>query len=174
MPALPSTPGTKKPSATVDTTVTDESQVEETNVQMKRYQRLMDEEFGKVEHRAILNYRINLWINVAIVALGVALILASLYRALISGVDLSTALGSAIGVTDLVTIFLVNPQDKIRRALADFAQMQIIYSTWSTQTAAAYYAWAEGGYAETGNFETKLTTYANQAVTAIENNIGAG
>jgi uncharacterized membrane protein (DUF485 family) len=143
---------------------------------LEQYWKEMDKEFKRVEDRTNTNYWVNVTINIIIVALGVGLILVSAFHSLIVGADLFSGITSAIGVADFATIFLVNPQEKIRRALADFAQMQMIYATWANQTTAAYLQMAESGYTATEikTFEDSLSNFTKEAVDSIETNIGTG
>jgi hypothetical protein len=75
------------------------------------------------------NYHALRGINFSIIGVGILLLAASIVRGFISGVDAFTALGSAIGVANFVTIFLVNPQSRITGSLVDSAQFDTIMQT---------------------------------------------
>jgi hypothetical protein len=121
------------------------------------------------------NYRMLRTINVVIIGVGILLLAASIVRGFISGVvDAFTALGSAIGVANFVTIFLVNPQSRITRSLVDSAQFDTIMQTWGWHVVLEYDLLAESQWTaqDINTFQQNLTKYTEDAIKDIESNIG--
>jgi hypothetical protein len=120
------------------------------------------------------NYRTLRAINILIIGAGILLLAASIVRGFINGVDAFTALGSAIGVANFVTIFLVNPQSRITGSLADSAQFDTIIQTWGWHVVLEYDLLAESQWTaqDVNSFQQNLAKYTADAIKDIETNIG--
>ena len=120
------------------------------------------------------NYRTLRVINIVIIVAGLLLLGASIVRGFITGVDVFTALGSAIAVADFVTIFLVNPQSRIAASLVDSAQFDILMQTWGWLVVVEYDLLADSQWTEQDirKFQENLAKYTADTIKDIETNIG--
>jgi len=82
-------------------------------------------------------FKVNMYISIIIVVVGIVLLAYSIVYSWINGLDLySTAFG-ALGVANFVAVFYLTPQRKIQSTVADLTQIQILYRGYSVQLGAA-------------------------------------
>lgn len=121
------------------------------------------------------NYLLINAINIIIVFFGIVLLSFSIYYSWVSQkFELFSAITAGLGVTDFMALFLVNPQTKIRKNLADLVQMRMIYNAWINESYSAYLSLAINGYGADNilKYQNSLNTFTTNAVNLIENNIG--
>jgi ABC-type multidrug transport system fused ATPase/permease subunit len=97
---------------------------------VKNFWAKMDDVFFKTIEAAETSYKVNLYINIIIVIIGVVFIVNAIVFAWINKSDSdklwSMFLGS-VGIVSFVTLFFVKPQINITKAIGNLAQVQIAY-----------------------------------------------
>jgi ABC-type multidrug transport system fused ATPase/permease subunit len=97
---------------------------------VKKFWDQLDDVFFKTIKAAETSYKVNLYINIVIVIIGVVFIVNAIVYAWVNTGDSdklwSMFLGS-IGIVSFVTLFFVKPQINITKAIGNLAQVQIAY-----------------------------------------------
>jgi hypothetical protein len=96
----------------------------------KDYWDEVDRLFTATVRRAETAFKATLWINIVIVAVGVALIGSSIAYSWVRGVDVLSAGLAAIGVADFVAVFFVGPQNYINQGVRSLTRVQIVYRSY--------------------------------------------
>jgi hypothetical protein len=93
----------------------------------------IDELFYRALSYTERSFKINLYINLLIVAVGGVLVLYSISYGWLRGLDAYTAFLGALGVFCIVSNFYLTPQRKIQKTMGDLTQVQIFYRTYCSQ-----------------------------------------
>lgn len=141
----------------------------------------VEKSFQNLNRKSDLNYTLIVALNVTMFIIGGALLVIAAYLA-ISGTQnhsadgqdnnnsTTTATIGGIGIADIVTILLVNPQTRIRKMHSDFIQMNIIYNTWMHQMQSAFLRLRNAEFADEDvlEFQQSLRKFSASAIKAIE------
>lgn len=144
----------------------------------KRFDGLMDDVIKTFEDtisKAKNSYYLNVAISIIVVIFGVLLLSLSMYFGFSSkGFSPFSSITAAVGVADFVALFFVNPQTKIRRAIGDLAQMQMIYTNWCLEAYSAYENLVLNNFqiGAIQKFQETLKQVTTDSVKEIEDNIG--
>lgn len=102
----------------------------------KEYWEKMDNLFYRTVGHAEQAFRINVYINLVVVIVGIVLLGYSIVYSWINSLDLySTAFGS-LGVVNFIAVFYLTPQRKIQKTVGDLTQMQMLYRTYYNEVEA--------------------------------------
>jgi len=102
----------------------------------KEYWEKMDNLFYRTVGHAEQAFRINVYINLVVVIVGIVLLGYSIIYSWINSLDLySTAFGG-LGVVNFIAVFYLTPQRKIQKTVGDLTQMQMLYRTYYTEVEA--------------------------------------
>ena len=100
------------------------------NEPAKRYWAQMDALFYRTIGHAENAFKVNVYINIILVGVGLVLIGYSLLYSWINSLDIySTAFGG-LGILSFVATFFSTPQDKIQRTVGDLTQIQMFYRSY--------------------------------------------
>src|SRR5215211_7887429 len=84
-------------------------------------------------------YTMIIVVNLVIVGIGVAFVIISIGHSVVNNrIDQITLASAGLAVADFVAIFLVNPQDRMRRSLTNYVQLSILSHSWSSRTQACF------------------------------------
>jgi len=98
-----------------------------------KYWEKIDELFYRTLGYAERSFKVNLYINMLIVAVGCVLVLYSVSYGWLKGLDVYSAVLGALGVLSIVSNFYLAPQRKIQKTMGDLTQVQIFYRTYCAQ-----------------------------------------
>lgn len=94
------------------------------------YWKQMNALFYRTIGHAERAFKVNVYINIILVGVGLALIGYSFIYSWINSLDVySTAFGG-LGVLSFVATFFMTPQDRIQRTVGDLTQIQMFYRTY--------------------------------------------
>jgi len=95
--------------------------------------RRLDSLFYRTIRHAETAFKVNLWINIVVVAIGVILVTYSISYSAIKGLDVySTAFGT-LGVVSFIATFFLGPQKNITKNVGDLTNIQLCYRTYCAQ-----------------------------------------
>lgn len=100
------------------------------------YWKKWDDLFYRTIGHAEKAFRINVYINVIVVIVGIVLLAYSVIYSWINGLDVYSTLFGSLGVIDFIAIFYLTPQRKIQKTVGDLAQIQMFYRTYYMQAEA--------------------------------------
>jgi hypothetical protein len=93
----------------------------------------IDDLFYRTIGHAETAFKVNLIINIIIVAIGITLIAYSIAYSWTKSLDIyGTAFGT-LGVVSFVATFYLTPQSKIQEAIGNLTQIQMCYRTYAAQ-----------------------------------------
>jgi len=75
-------------------------------------------------------FRVNFYVNVVIVVLGILLVLTAIVQSIFQGIDPFSITFGTLGVTNFVAVFLLNPQSRLQENLCKLSQMSVILSNF--------------------------------------------
>ncbi len=99
----------------------------------EQYWKRIDNLFFKTHEHAETAFRINLYINVVLVAIGTLMFLYSIAYSWIRSLDAWSVAFGGIGVATFVGLFYFKPQLKIQQTMGDLTQIQVVYRTYCAQ-----------------------------------------
>lgn len=100
------------------------------------YWKKMDDLFYRTIGHAERAFKVNIYINIVVVIVGIVLLAYSIVYNWINGLDVySTAFGS-LGVVAFISTFYFTPQRKIQRTVGDLTQIQMFYRSYYMQAEA--------------------------------------
>lgn len=112
----------------------------ETHTEDREYWQRLDNLFHRTIGHAERAFKINVYINLIIVGVGIALLVYSMIYSWLNNLDIySTAFGG-LGVVSFIAVFYFTPQKKIQKTVGDLTQIQMFYRTYF-MLADAVYAW---------------------------------
>jgi hypothetical protein len=96
----------------------------------KRYWERLDQLFYDTLKNAEMAYKVNLIINLIVVAVGISLLAYSMYYSWFNNLDIYSVGFGALGVVTFITTFFITTQKKIQRRVGDLTQIQIVYRSY--------------------------------------------
>jgi hypothetical protein len=104
----------------------------------------VDQLFYQTIRQAESAFRINLAINIVIVAVGVGLVASSILYTWVKGVDVLSTGIAGLGVADFVLIFFVGPQRYIEEGVRNLTRIQVVYRAYLLELeSVADYDWVQ-------------------------------
>jgi hypothetical protein len=97
------------------------------------YSERMDDLYYHTIAHAERAFRVNVYINITLVSVGIILVANSIIYSWVKDFNVFSILFGTIGVLEFVTIFYLTPQRKIQKTVGDLTQMQMLYRTYYTQ-----------------------------------------
>jgi len=99
----------------------------------EQYWKRIDELFFRTHEHAENAFKVNLYVNIIVVAVGVLMLLYSIYYSWTRSLDLYSVAFGGIGVASFVGLFYYKPQLKIQQTVGDLTQIQVVYRTYCAQ-----------------------------------------
>jgi hypothetical protein len=99
----------------------------------EQYWKRIDELFFRTHEHAENAFKVNLYVNIIVVAVGVLMLLYSIYYSWTRSLDLYSIAFGGIGVASFVGLFYYKPQLKIQQTVGDLTQIQVVYRTYCAQ-----------------------------------------
>ena len=99
----------------------------------KSYWSQIDAVFYRTIGHAEQSFKINLYINILIVAVGCLLLLYSIAYASLRSLDVWSVAFGGLGVASFLGSFYILPQQRIQKTVGDLTQIQIFYRTYCAQ-----------------------------------------
>ncbi len=132
----------------------------------------IDDLFYRTIGHAETAFKINLGINIIVVAVGITLIIYSIAYGWTKGLDIYTAAFGTLGVVSFVSTFYITPQRKIQETVGDLTQIQICYRTYAAQWEAIndylYYHEQSMSLADLKEINSQLEALTCKSVDLIE------
>ncbi len=99
----------------------------------EQYWKRIDELFFRTHEHAENAFKVNLYVNIIVVAVGVLMLLYSIYYSWTRSLDFYSVAFGGIGVASFVGLFYFKPQLKIQQTVGDLTQIQVVYRTYCAQ-----------------------------------------
>ncbi len=99
----------------------------------EQYWKRIDNLFFKTHEHAEMAFRINLYINIIVVAIGMLMFLYSIIYSWTRSLDLYSVAFGGIGIATFIGLFYFKPQLKIQQTMGDLTQIQVVYRTYCAQ-----------------------------------------
>jgi len=119
-------------------------------------------------------YTMLIVVNLVIVGIGVAFVIISIGHSVLNNtIDQITLASAGLAVADFVAIFLVNPQDRMKKSLTNFVQLGILSHSWSSRTQACFVLFlkSEMKQDDVKLFQTTIDEIADDTVVSIEDKV---
>lgn len=97
------------------------------------YTERMDALYYRTIAHAEKAFRVNVYINITLVGVGILLVVNSIIYGWVNEFNVFSTLFGTIGVAEFITIFYLTPQRKIQKTVGDLTQMQMLYRTYYNQ-----------------------------------------
>ena len=113
-------------------------------------------------------------VNLVMVGIGVGFVIVSIaYSAIYNRIDQITLSAAGLAVADFAAIFLINPQERIKKSLTNYVQLGIICHSWSSRTQASFLLFLNSPQAkeDVQLFQKTLDEIADDVVLAIEESV---
>ena len=113
-------------------------------------------------------------VNLVMVGIGVGFVILSIgYSVANKTINEITLSSAGLAVADFAAIFLINPQERIKKSLTNFVQLGIICHSWSNRTQASFVLFLDSPRAEKDVqlFQKTIDEIADDAVHAIEESV---
>lgn len=75
-------------------------------------------------------FKVNFYVNVVIIVLGILLILIAIVQSAVQGINPFSITFGSLGVANFVAVFLLNPQSRLQQNLCRLSQMNVILSNF--------------------------------------------
>jgi type III secretory pathway component EscR len=119
-------------------------------------------------------YTMLICVNLVIVAIGVGFVLISIVHSVLNNrIDEITLASAGLAVADFVAIFLVNPQDRMKKSLTNFVQLGILSHSWSSRIQASFILFLNSSkqQGDVTEFQTSIEKITRDTVDAIEEKV---
>ena len=113
-------------------------------------------------------------VNLVMVGIGVGFVIISIWYSVANNTINEITLSSAgLAVADFVAIFLINPQERIKKSLTNFVQLGIICNSWSNRTQASFVLFLNSQQTkdDVELFQRTIDKIADDAVHAVEESV---
>ncbi|MCW4019470.1 MAG: hypothetical protein NWF00_12475 [Candidatus Bathyarchaeota archaeon] len=106
------------------------------NQYVQEYWKNVDNLFYRTIGHAETAFKVNIYINIIVVIIGIVILGYSILYSWINGLNLySTAFGS-LGVVSFIATFYLTPQKRVQKTVGDLTQLQMFYRTYYMQAEA--------------------------------------
>jgi hypothetical protein len=99
----------------------------------EQYWKRIDDLFFRTHAYAERAFKVNLYINILVVAVGILMFLYSIFYSWTRSLDIYSVAFGGIGVASFVGLFYFKPQLKIQQTMGDLTQIQVVYRTYCAQ-----------------------------------------
>lgn len=99
----------------------------------EQYWKRIDDLFFRTHEHAERAFRVNLYINIIIVAIGILMLFYSIIYSWTKSLDVYSVAFGGIGVASFIGLFYFKPQLKIQQTVGDLTQIQVVYRTYCAQ-----------------------------------------
>lgn len=97
------------------------------------YWKRIDDLFFRTNEHAERAFRMNLYINLLVVAIGSLMFLYSVFYSWSRSLDIYSVAFGGIGVASFLGLFYFKPQLIIQHTMGDLTQIQVVYRTYCAQ-----------------------------------------
>jgi hypothetical protein len=113
-------------------------------------------------------------VNLVMVSIGVSFVILSIVYSVVNWTINEITLSSAgLAAADFAALFLINPQERIKKSLTNYVQLGIICHSWSSRTQASFVLFLNSKQAEEDveRFQKTIDEIADDAVRAVEESV---